>query len=151
MRHPGADARTATGPRGDSIDAGCGSCHGSISPASRKSVGVDWSRALDWKSGSASVSQATRIATEGGRHSGFLRQAVQRTESQLRSSIRSFETKARQHVDYLRDPAKAVSEKGGDWSKMSEQAREGLVKHWNKEVDNFRAQAEIARDVLKSR
>jgi hypothetical protein len=46
---------------------------------------------------------------------------------------------------------KAVREKRGDWSKMSKQQQDGLIKHWRKEVDNFQSQADIARDVLRDR
>jgi RHS repeat-associated protein len=97
------------------------------------------------------ASKATHIAAAGGRHAGFLRQATQRSASQLRSTIRSLDGKRRQHVDYLKNPAKAVADKGGDWSKMSKQQQDGLIKHWKKEIDNFRSQSDIARDVLRTR
>ncbi len=125
----------------------------SVIPLERAVTGLAWAaRAVGiGKAATPVVSQATRVAAEGGRHPGFLRQAIQRSDTSLRTSIRSFEAKATQHAEYLRDPAKAVANKGGDWSKMSQQAQDGLVKHWNKEIDNFRSQAEIARDVLRSR
>jgi RHS repeat-associated protein len=102
-------------------------------------------------SGRFAISNAYREAAAGGRHGGFLRQVLQRSESQVRSTIRSLEARANQHVGYLKDPAKAVAEKGGNWSKMSQQAKDGLIRHWSNELKTFKEEARIAKDALKLR
>lgn len=97
----------------------------------------------------SNVSRAYSIASQGGRHSGFLRNAMERTSAQLQRSVRNGEARASEHLGYVRDPAKAVAEKGGNWGNMTQQQRDGLVNFWRKEADNYKAQADIARDVLR--
>lgn len=97
------------------------------------------------------LSSATQMAQRGERYAGELKQALGRTDAQLGRTIRSSEARAGEHLGYLRDPAKAVEAKGGNWSGMSQQQRDGLVSYWRKEAQNYQAQADIARDVLKMR
>lgn len=97
------------------------------------------------------LSRATQMAQRGERYAGELRQALAKTNAQLGRTIRSSEARASEHLRYLRDPARAVAEKGGNWSSMTRQARDGLISFWRKEAQNYQAQADIARDVLRSR
>lgn len=97
------------------------------------------------------ASKAYEVASQGGRHAGFLRTAMQRSNAQLERSFKNGMARAREHLGYLKDPAKAVTEKGGNWSNMSQKEREGLISYWRKEAENYREQAEISRDILRNR
>ena len=97
------------------------------------------------------LSRATQMARNGERYTGQLRQALAQTDVQLGRSIRSSEAIADKHLGYLRDPVKAAAEKGDDWYSLPQREKEGTLSFWRKEAENYQAQADIARDILRLR
>jgi hypothetical protein len=81
-------------------------------------------------------------AANGGRNSGFLRQAAQWSRTQLKRAFRSFQIEV--HEAKIADPASYAS----DWANMSEQAQQGLINHWYKEIELFSAQQSIVEELL---
>lgn len=55
------------------------------------------------------------------------------TDNQLRKGIRSNEKQIRIHEDKINNPEKYIE----DWNEYSERRKEGLKKHWRKEISNF--------------
>lgn len=55
------------------------------------------------------------------------------TVPQLRSGIRSFQSRIEEHKEYIRNPKNHVP----NWDLLSEAEKRGNIKHWNKEIRNF--------------
>lgn len=55
------------------------------------------------------------------------------TVPQLRSGIRSFQSRIEEHKEYIRNPKNHVP----NWDSLSEAEKRGNIKHWNKEIRNF--------------
>lgn len=85
------------------------------------------------------VESALKIARDGGKHKGFLKQAEGMTSAQRGRTSKSLQKQIEKHEAKIDNPADFVD----DWDGMSPQHQEGLVKHWQKEIDNFTKQQQI--------
>lgn len=78
----------------------------------------------------------------------FSEQDIYRQDSSsLKRAIRKYEKRMREHEDYLREPEKHCS----DWNEKSVEEQEGLKKHWNKEIRNFKQSIKDREEELKKR
>src|SRR5213593_2366310 len=87
------------------------------------------------------------VAESGGRHSGFLRQRVNRTPGDLAREAKTLRQRAADHQDKITNRI--------GYSKVSNdpiiQARAdaGRTRHLQKEIDNFTQQAEICEELAQ--
>ena len=78
----------------------------------------------------------------------FAERDLQRQNSNsIKRSIRKLSKRREEHKTYLVDPY----EHAPDWDNLSEKEKQGLRKHWNKEIRNFTQQIEERKRVLKER
>ena len=70
----------------------------------------------------------------------------QETASIVRS-MRKFEKRISEHKEYIRNPKSHCPE----WDNYSEAQRNGLIRHWNKEISNFEESIQNRIDELKKR
>ena len=96
------------------------------------------------ESSAGAAESAFSVAAGGGRNSGFLRQTSGMTDAQLERSASSFQAQIEAHEAKLADPAAHAA----DWSGRSVQAKEGLMRHWSKEIQNFSEQQSIVQELL---
>jgi hypothetical protein len=90
---------------------------------------------------------AYSVASKGGRHAGFLRQAEQWSTAQLQRAERSFQRMIEMHEAKIADPASHVS----DWTTQSTRYQEGLVRHWGQEITSFSEQQSITQEIISRR
>jgi hypothetical protein len=90
---------------------------------------------------------AYEIAKAGGRHAGLLRTYAEKSASEIKRALRSYENQVALHQEKLSNPAKFVK----NWESMSEQAREGLLRHWKQDIIRNQELADIMRGILKER
>lgn len=69
------------------------------------------------------------------------------TSKQLEKGIRSDERRIREHEEKLQHPERFYN----DWDEMAENVQSGRLKHWEKEVSNFKKNIRDAKDILKKR
>lgn len=67
--------------------------------------------------------------------------------SSIKKAIASFEKQIASHEEKLKDPAKYDA----TWNMRREDNQKGLLKHWQKEIDNFHTSIERRREELKRR
>lgn len=78
----------------------------------------------------------------------FAERDLQRQNSNsIKRSIRKLSKRREEHKTYLVDPY----EHAPDWDNLSEKEKQGLRKHWNKEIRNLTQQIEERKRVLKER
>lgn len=78
----------------------------------------------------------------------FAEEDIYRQESgSLKRAIRKYEKRVREHEDYLREPKKHCA----DWDEKSIEEQDGLRRHWNKEIRNFKRAIKDREDELKKR
>lgn len=78
----------------------------------------------------------------------FAEKDIQRQKSSsLKRSIRNFKKQIALHEGYLKDPYEHVP----NWDELPELRRQGLQKHWKKEIRNFNKSIEDRIDLLKER
>lgn len=78
----------------------------------------------------------------------FAERDLQRQNSNsIKRSIRKLSKRREEHKTYLVDPY----EHAPDWDNLSEKEKQGLRKHWNKEIRNFTQQIEERKRILKER
>lgn len=65
----------------------------------------------------------------------------------LERGIRNLTKQIESHQDFINDPGKHVS----GWNEKSEREKQGLIKHWNKEIRNFNESIQNRVDELKRR
>jgi RHS repeat-associated protein len=87
---------------------------------------------------------AYSVASNGGRHAGFLRQANGWNNGQLQRAESSFQAQIEAHESKLGNPSKYAA----DWGVRSPEAREGLLRHWGKEISNFSEQQSIVQEII---
>jgi RHS repeat-associated protein len=118
----------------------------SISPVPRALAWVG--RALGFgRTAAPAVSQATRAAASGGRHSGALRELVGRTSQQVQRTIRGHERQIREHREKIQDPGRFMKRD----NPADPEAVQRAVKDWEKTIKRHEELRDIARDVLRSR
>ena len=67
--------------------------------------------------------------------------------SNLRKGIRQLEKKIQEHENNLADP----KIKWKDWDSFSEERKAGELRHWQKEIENFKESINNRYDELKKR
>lgn len=78
----------------------------------------------------------------------FAESDIKKQESiSLRRSIRKFEKRIAEHENKINNPQEYYS----DWNNFDERYRDGLKRHWNKEIRNFHNSIQNRIDELKRR
>lgn len=78
----------------------------------------------------------------------FAERDIERQESgSLKRAIRKYNQRIAEHKEYIRNPKVHCP----DWDSYSEQKKNGLVRHWEKEIRNFEESIQNRIDELKSR
>ena len=65
----------------------------------------------------------------------------------LKRAIRKYEKRIAEHEEYIKNPKIHCP----DWDEKPVESREGLKKHWQKEIRNFRQSIQDRVDELKER
>ena len=78
----------------------------------------------------------------------FAEKDIEKQESNsLKRAIRKYKKRIEEHENYINDPVSHCP----DWDSFSEQKKNGLVRHWNKEISNFKKSINDRIDELKRR
>lgn len=78
----------------------------------------------------------------------FAEQDIYRQESSsLKRAIRKYEKRMLEHEEYLKEPERHCK----DWDKKSIEEQEGLKRHWNKEIRNFKQSIQDRIEELEKR
>ena len=78
----------------------------------------------------------------------FAERDIERQESgSLKRAIRKYNQRIAEHKEYIRNPKVHCP----DWDSYSEQKKNGLVRHWEKEIRNFEESIQNRVDELKRR
>ena len=67
--------------------------------------------------------------------------------SSLKRSIRKYQKRIDEHNDKISNPQKYVS----NWDSLDDRNKEGLLKHWKKEINNFSDSIQRREEELKRR
>ncbi|MCK6576392.1 hypothetical protein L6V77_35545, partial [Myxococcota bacterium] len=89
--------------------------------------------------GGGAVESAYGVAKRGGRHSGFLKQVEGWSPAQRARAHRNLQDRIEQHEGYIDNPTSHVP----NWDKLATREQQGLLKHWEKEINNFSEQQSI--------
>lgn len=65
----------------------------------------------------------------------------------MQRAIRKYQQRIDEHNDKISNPQKYVS----DWNSYDERKKNGLIKHWKKEIQNFDVSIQRRKDELKRR
>ena len=90
------------------------------------------------------ANNATRIAQEGGKHAGQLRQFMKQTPEQLQKTINSFDKNIAKHEGWIANPESKVP----NFSQLRPEHQENLIHHWQQDVSRHQELKSIAQDVL---
>ena len=78
----------------------------------------------------------------------FAEKDIQNQESiSLRRALRKYERGIALHMDKIGNPQKYIA----DWESRDIRARDGMIKHWEKEINNFQRSIEDRISELKRR
>ncbi len=88
---------------------------------------------------------AFRVAKEGGRHAGQLKQFMKQTPQQLQKTIKSFDKQISRHQNWIKNPASKVK----NFNQLSKQHQNNLIHHWTQDIARHQELRSIASDVLK--
>lgn len=72
---------------------------------------------------------------------------IKQTNKQLEKGIKSYKKQIQTHNDKINNPQKYVEK----WNKMSKMNQDGLIKHWNKEINVFNKNISDNIEELKKR
>lgn len=99
------------------------------------------------ESGGRIAGKAFEAAKAGGKHAGFLKNYVQRTEREIQRAIRSLERRTEEHLQKVANPEKYAE----GWSGLSIERQQDMIKYWQKEATTYREQAEVLRGLIKEK
>lgn len=88
-----------------------------------------------------------KIVTEKGMNLWLEKDIVKQKSSSLRRGIRSHKRQIAIHEGYINNPLSHVP----SWKELSERERNGLIKHWKKEIRNSKQAIQDRIDELKKR
>ncbi len=89
-----------------------------------------------------------KVAETGGAHSGKLADYQKNFSiAALEKTVKNLDEKIALHISKINIPEQHYP----DWEKRDPREREGLIKHWRKEVANFQRQRNIALAELRRR
>lgn len=78
----------------------------------------------------------------------FAERDINRQSSKsLRNGIKSYGKKIAEHERYIKNPESHCS----DWNEKDPREQAGLIRHWNKEIENFKNAIKAREDELKKR
>lgn len=69
------------------------------------------------------------------------------TSNSLKRAIRKYKARIAEHEDKINNPEKYVQ----DWLNYEERRKQGLIRHWKKEISNFEESIQNRTDELKKR
>ncbi|HKX92213.1 MAG TPA: RHS repeat-associated core domain-containing protein [Sphingomicrobium sp.] len=95
----------------------------------------------------ARLAPATREALAGGRNAPLIKQFAERSTTSLNRTIRSLDKLIREHEAKIRNPEQYMKRDDPKDPAMVQRA----VRDWQKQIRDFKAQRDIARDVQKAR
>jgi hypothetical protein len=93
-------------------------------------------------------SKAFKVAQQGGKHSGFLKNYANKSTKELNKAVESLINGKRGinvHMDKIKNPSKYVD----NWDDLRPSHQQSLLKGWQKEIDNASEQVGILREILK--
>ena len=92
-------------------------------------------------------------AKNGGKHSGFYKNNVNRSSQEIQKGIQSLEKQIREHERLIKSPEKTMRELNkGDWLKLDPRQQEALLKKkWPSDIIRQREQKNILEGILKER
>jgi len=88
---------------------------------------------------------AFSVASRGGRHAGFLKQAQRWSVTQLQRAERHLQAQIELHEAKIADPPRHAV----DWATRSPEAKQGLIRHWEKEIHIFADQQSILQEAFR--
>lgn len=91
------------------------------------------------------TSSAFKIAQEGGRHAGQLKQFLKQDATQLRRSIRTFDKNIAKHQNWIANPRSKITE----WHTFSAKRQADIIHHWQQDIACARELQSIAKEVAK--
>lgn len=78
----------------------------------------------------------------------FAEKDIEKQESNsLKRAIRNYEKQIKQHKEYINNPYEHCPE----WDSFDERKKNGLIRHWKKEISNFEESVANRVDELKKR
>lgn len=77
----------------------------------------------------------------------FEKDLANQSDKSLRKGIRNLEKVIQQHEEYLQNPLPHCP----DWNEYTEKRKQGLKKHWEKEISNAKKSIENRKNELKNR
>lgn len=77
----------------------------------------------------------------------FEKDLANQSDKSLRKGIRNLEKVIQQHEEYLQNPLPHCP----DWNEYTEKRKQGLKKHWEKEISNAKESIENRKNELKNR
>jgi RHS repeat-associated protein len=96
---------------------------------------------------SEAAKEAFEVAKTGGRHSGLLKEYMNKSTIEIQRALRSYEKQVTVHAEKLNDPARFAE----GLSKMEPRAQEGLLRHWQQDLRRNLEFSEIMRGILRER
>jgi len=87
---------------------------------------------------------ATKIAREGGKHAGQLKQFLKQTPEQLLKTIKSFNNQITKHEEWINNPTSKIV----DFNELRPEHQQNLLHHWRQDIARHQELKAIAEDVL---
>jgi RHS repeat-associated protein len=109
---------------------------------------TSWTGYLERRAANAFAREVLEAARAGGRHSGFLRNYLNKTAEEIKRGIRSIEKQIAEHESKIADPAKHID----DWVNLDPRQQAALVtKKWPGDIQRQKEQLVILKELLKSK
>jgi Tfp pilus assembly protein PilE len=109
---------------------------------------TSWGNYLERRAANAFAREVFEAAQAGGRHSGFLRNYLNKTAEELKRGIRSIQKQIAEHESKIADPAKHID----DWASLDPRQQVALVtKKWPGDIQRQKEQLGILKELLKSK
>jgi hypothetical protein len=94
------------------------------------------------------MGNAFDIAKNGGKHSGFYKQYVNKSDEEIRKGIQSIEQQIAEHQDKIRNPEAHIP----NFKNLDPRQQEALInKKWPSDIQRQMEQKEILEGILRSR
>lgn len=87
------------------------------------------------------------VAKSGGKHYGTYDTYKNKSISNIKSAIKSFDKQIQSHQRKIANPSKYVK----NWGTRSVQYRQGIQNRWRVEINNFREQKSIMKGIIRSK
>lgn len=88
-----------------------------------------YANALDFSAGSGIMDKGIKVDMQY-----FSEKDIERQESNsLKRAIRNYKKRIKEHEEYISNPYEHCP----DWDSFDDRKKEGLIRHWKKEISNF--------------